>query len=78
MTQIQMVLDVLKSGDSITSMEAFNEFGITRLSSIIYDLRKKGYEIASENIEITNRFGNKVQFARYRLVGQAEIEGVAC
>ena len=67
MTQTEAVLDILKSGDSISSLEAFQEFGITRLSSIIFNLRKKGYAITSDNIKTTNRFGGTVTFSRYRL-----------
>jgi len=67
MTQTQAVLDILKSGDSISSLEAFQEFGITRLSAIIFNLRKKGYVITSDNIKTTNRFGGTVTFSRYRL-----------
>lgn len=67
MTQTEAVLDILKSGDSISSLEAFQEFGITRLSSIIFNLRKKGYAITSDSIATTNRFGNTVVFSRYKL-----------
>ena len=67
MTQTQAVLDILKSGDSISSLEAFQEFGITRLSAIIFNLRQKGYIITSDNIKTTNRFGGTVVFSRYKL-----------
>lgn len=67
MTQTQAVLDILKSGDSISSLEAFQEFGITRLSSIIFSLRQRGYVITSDNIKTTNRFGSTVVFSRYKL-----------
>ena len=67
MTQTEAVLDILKSGDSISSLEAFQEFGITRLSSIIFNLRKKGYAITSDSIKTTNRFGSTVVFSRYKL-----------
>lgn len=70
MTQREAILNVLKSGESITSFEAFSEFGITRLSAIVFDLRKKGYLISSEDIETTNRFGGKVRFSRYKLEDQ--------
>lgn len=40
-TQLQIVRTHLLSGGSITSMEAFLEFWITRLSAIIHILRKK-------------------------------------
>ena len=68
MTQTQAVLDRLSSGRGITSMEAFNELGVTRLSAIIFSLRKKGYRIESETVESTNRYGEVVRFSRYSMV----------
>lgn len=67
MTQTQAVLDWLMSGDSISSLEAFKELGITRLSAIIFNLRKKGYCITSEDEKTVNRFGSTVVFSRYKL-----------
>jgi hypothetical protein len=67
MTQREAILKVLKSGDTISSMEAFAEFGITRLSAIIFDLRKRGYDITSVDEKTTNRFGGTVVFSRYKL-----------
>ena len=68
MTQKEAILNVLKSGESISSFEAFREFGITRLSAIIFDLRKQGYNIESEDEKTVNRFGGTVVFARYKLM----------
>lgn len=67
MTQTQAVLDWLQSGDSISSFEAFKELGVTRLSAIIFSLRKKGYNITSEDEKTVNRFGGTVVFSRYKL-----------
>lgn len=67
MTQREAVLDWLMSGDTISSFEAFKELGVTRLSAIIYDLRKKGYSITSEDEKTVNRFGSTVVFSRYKL-----------
>ena len=67
MTQTQAVLDWLKSGDTISSFEAFKELGVTRLSAIIFQLRKKGYNITSIDEKTTNRFGGMVTFSRYKL-----------
>lgn len=67
MTQTQAVLEWLKTGDSISSFEAFKELGITRLSSIIFTLRRRGYHITSTNEKTTNRFGSTVVFSRYKL-----------
>lgn len=66
-TQQQAVLDWLKTGTGISSMDAFKALGVTRLSAVVFNLRKKGYNIESEEIEVTTRFGNKVKIARYYL-----------
>ena len=67
MTQTQAVLEWLKTGNSISSYEAFKELGVTRLSAIIFTLRKKGYDITSEDEKTVNRFGGTVVFSRYKL-----------
>lgn len=66
-TQKQAVLEWLQTGAGITSMEAFRELGVTRLSAIIFNLRKDGHDIEGESIESVSRFGAKVKFTRYRL-----------
>lgn len=42
MTKTQAVLDWLKTHASISSMEAIQNFGSTRLSAIVFNLRKRG------------------------------------
>ena len=60
------VLRHIKRYGSITSMEAFEKYGITRLSAIIYILRRE-YEIVTIMRTSINRYGNEVNFAEYRL-----------
>lgn len=67
MTKTQAVLDWLKTHASISSMEAIQSFGATRLSAIISNLRKRGYNIETVRCEGTDRFGNKMTFTRYYL-----------
>ena len=64
--QKQEVLRHIKRYGSITSMEAFEKYGITRLSAIIYILRRE-YEIVTLMRKGVNRYGNEVNFAEYRL-----------
>lgn len=45
MSQRSEILKYLMKGKSITSWEAFEKFGATRLSAIIYDLRKDAHRI---------------------------------
>lgn len=60
-------LHLIEKG-SITSWEAIKEYGATRLSAIIYNLRHKyGMNIESETIEFTDRYGSKSSFAKYIL-----------
>ena len=66
-SQIEIVRDLLTSGNSITSMEAFRNYGMTRLSGIIFVLRKRGYNIDTIMIEGKNRFGKDTRYAKYRL-----------
>jgi hypothetical protein len=62
----ELIKSLLRSGHSITSYEAFLEFGITRLSAIIHNLRHRDLlEIESEPIDKYDRFGNKVKFSKY-------------
>lgn len=61
------VLTHLKEKGSITSMEAINLYGATRLSAIIFNLRKLGLNIESINECGTDRYGRTCNYARYFL-----------
>lgn len=63
------VLEHLKKHGSITSWEAIQKYGATRLSAIIYNLRKN-HIITSDMQEITDRYGNNTRFANYVYVGE--------
>lgn len=65
MNKHQLVRDHLLEHGSITSWEAINHYGATRLSAIIFDLRKKGYDIRTIMREETDRYGNTCQYANY-------------
>ena len=74
LTHYDRVLRHLKEKGSITSLQAFREYGITRLSAVIFNLRKDGYVIENENITRKNRYGDKIWFAKYILLPIKEIE----
>lgn len=67
MNKTKAVLQWIQTGAGISSMEAIKNFGTTRLSAIIFNLRKAGYDIETVTCEGTDRFGNKMTFARYYL-----------
>ena len=66
-TKASKVLEHLQKYGSITSWEAIDKYGATRLSAIIYNLRDDGYDIVSERIPFTDRFGDSHSFNRYIL-----------
>ena len=69
MNKTNAVLNHLIENGSITSWEAIKEYGATRLSAIIYNLRHKyNLNIITENIEFTDRYGSKATYAKYILV----------
>lgn len=72
-TRKQVVLSALKrrTRRGITSKEAFEDYGISRLSDVIYDLRQDGHEIDSNMVEVKTRYG-KTRISQYILVKEAE------
>lgn len=61
------ILRHLKHHGSITSWEAIKEYGVTRLSAVIFDLRQIGWNITDEWESTTNRYGEPTKFKRYYL-----------
>lgn len=71
MTQCERILRHLEDYGQITTMDAFIDYGITRLSGRIFELRKKGYDISSTTTTGKNKYGELVWFSTYRLEGKA-------
>lgn len=66
-TQCDRIIRHLNDYGSITTLDAFNEYGITRLASRICDLRKSGYDINKRFETSYNRYGEKVSYIRYSM-----------
>lgn len=67
-TQTQAVIQLLKKR-YISSWDAFEILGCTRLSARIFDLIKSGkYEIAKRDKKVTTRYGAKVIVKQYKIV----------
>jgi len=79
MTQQSRILKYMKEcpDHSITSMDAFQKFGATRLSAVVFELKKKGYNIVTIDEEGINRYGEAVRYGRYRLdmTSVSQVEG---
>ena len=68
MTQKERITRYMKENGSISSKEAMEELGVMRLSAQIFEMKELGMKIRTEMEEHTNRYGERVRFARYYLV----------
>ena len=66
MNQREKIVFYIQKFGSISSMEAFQDLGITRLSARIYELRNEGYQFYETYETSKNRFGEAVSYKRYR------------
>ena len=67
-THYTRLLDYLKEFKHITSLQAIRDLGNTRLSATIYQLRKDGHNIISEDLIVRNRWGNNTTVSLYKLI----------
>ena len=66
----QRVLDYIKEHGSITQRQAYSyPVCTTRLSSAIFTLRAKGYDIITTTKSQKNKYGERCTFASYSLNG---------
>lgn len=56
-----------KNKKGITSLDAINKLGETRLSATIYLLRQRGLQILDTYETSQNRYGENTRFKRYVL-----------
>ena len=55
MTQSEAILKHLKSGNTITSLEALQKYGCLRLAAVIHSLRKEGFDVGTEMVDVNNK-----------------------
>ncbi len=66
-TRKQRVLDAIRGHGSISPWYAINSLGNTRLAATIHSLKKDGYIIKTDIVDGTNKFGDKIKYAKYTL-----------
>lgn len=66
------ILEHLRKYPWITSKDAFELYGITRLSARIKDLRELGYDIETVMVDGMTRYGESCRYARYILKGEPD------
>ena len=62
-TQTKIILERLQDGEKITALSAFKMCGSLRLSSIIFNLRERGYNIRPDMVK-----KKKKRIAEYSLI----------
>lgn len=61
------IIDYIKKNGSITTLDAFRDLGITKLTTRISEMRKKGMLIEGKVETVKNRYGDKCHIHRYKL-----------
>ena len=74
LTQINDVLKHLQEKGSITSVDAFYDYGVSRLSAVIYVLRNRGHIIESKTEKGKTRYNRPCKWARYVYKGSVASE----
>jgi len=57
----------LKRGRKLTTLQAIESFGCTRLAAVIFDLKAQGMDIISKPKKVVTRYGKTVILAEYSL-----------
>ena len=63
--QEERVLTFIIEHKGITSLDAFSNLGVSRLSAVIFNLKKKNVEVTGEFVEVKNRFNEVCRVKRY-------------
>jgi hypothetical protein len=69
-TQNKTIEQHLRYNNSITTIEAFKKYGITRLASRIHELKSTGMKIHGVMVKVKNRQGEVVSVKRYYYTGK--------
>ena len=73
MTQKEAVLQYIKDNGSITPNQAFADLGITKLATVVSNLRlKDGVEIKKESVKVKTRYEKSTIIKRYSFPSEKE------
>ena len=71
-TQLDALLNYFINNGGMTTFEAFERFGCTRLAARVLELSRKGYRFKKDPVEVVTRYGAKVTVTRYTLLDRRE------
>lgn len=66
-SQVEIIIDHMKTKGAITALEAMRRYGIGRLAARIADIKKRGYAVRTETVTSVTRLGKKMRYARYTI-----------
>lgn len=67
MTQNEQIVAYIHKYGSITQAQAASDLSCYRLGARIFELKRSGVQIITENVTKRNAAGHVVNFARYRI-----------
>ena len=77
LTKRDLIKIHLRQKQHISSSEAIELYGVTRLASDIFYIKKRlGWTISSQDITKQDRFGNDCTFSKYILVSTNEKKSI--
>ena len=74
MTQKEAVLKYIEEKGSITPKQAIEDLGITKLATVVSNLRlKDGVEIKKESVRVNTRYEKSTVIKKYSFPSEEEI-----
>lgn len=73
-TQLDALLNYFIHNGSLTTFEAYERFGCTRLAARVLELKQKGYFFKKDPVKVTTRYGAKINVTRYTLMRSSKTE----
>lgn len=67
-TQLDALLNYFVFNGGLTTFEAFERFGCTRLAARVLELESRGFCFKKDPVNITTRYGATVKVTRYTLM----------
>lgn len=75
MKQKQRILEFLNAGHTLTRLNAWHELGVLEAPARISELRQEGHPITTKMVAVTNRYGEKVHIAHWRIEHGTSLHG---
>ena len=76
MTQRDRIREYLREGNTLSRLNAWEELGILEAPARISELRQEGHLIETKMVPVTNRYGEKVKVAHWRMARPTESTGL--